>query len=54
MSCRIIHLLASIMFGTVDAVVPFRTFLSAIIFTAITPEFDIHAIGVVILPASGT
>ena len=49
-----IHLLASIMFGTVDAVVPLRTCVSTIILAVVATKFDICAIGVVILPASGT
>ena len=47
-----IHLLASGIFGTVNAVVPFRTFVSTRTLRA--SNFGIYTIGVVILPASGT
>ena len=49
-----IHLLASGRFGTVQVVVPFRTFVSTMIGFALALHFDIYTIGVVILPASGT
>jgi len=51
---RVIHLLASGIFGTVQVVVPFRTFVSTITSFAVASNFDIYTIGVVILPASGT
>ena len=49
-----IHLPASGIFGTVQVVVPFGTFVSTITGVAVALDFDIYTIGVVILPASGT
>ena len=48
-----IHLLASGIFGTVQVVVPLRTFVSAITIARCATNFDIHT-GTAILPASGT
>ena len=50
---RMMHLLASGICGTVDVVVPLRTFLSTITIDVSAFKFDIHT-GAAILPAGGT
>ena len=50
---RMIHLLASVMLGTMHAAVPVRTFLSTITIDVSASKFDIHT-RTAILPAGGT
>ena len=50
---RMIHVLASGLFGTVHVVVPFRTFVSTITIVFSAFKFGIHT-GAAILPAGGT